>query len=50
MIACFQEYVPTSQANLVRSLFYLVEMLMKGPCDEEDAAENRHLRTWMIVS
>ena len=46
----FQEYVPTSAANLVRSHMYMVEMLMSDGCNAEDAVENRHLRTWCIVS
>lgn len=29
---------------------YLIEMLMKAPSEAEDVAENRHLRTWLIVS
>jgi hypothetical protein len=39
-----------SYTNLVRSLMYLIEMLMKAPSEAEDVAENRHLRTWLIVS
>ena len=35
---------------MVRSLMYLVEMLLTAPCSAEDANENRHLRTWLIVS
>lgn len=37
-------------SNMVRSFMYWVEMLMAEPCEKEDVAENRHLRTWLIVS
>ena len=46
---CFQEYLSSGNANLVRSLMYMIEMLMKEACEKEDAHENRHLRTWLIV-
>ena len=46
----FQEYVPTQAANLVRSLMYFVELLLKEPSEAEDAAENRHMRNWIVVS
>ncbi len=45
-----REYVQTSQINLIRSFMYLVEILLTEPCEAEDVADNRHLRTWLLVS
>ncbi len=45
----FQEYTPTSESNLVMSLMRLVEMQMIDPCAAEDAKDNRHLKTWLMV-
>ena len=32
------------------SFMKLVEMLMKEACDDPEASENRHMRTWLMVS
>lgn len=45
----FQEYVPTSPSMLVSSLMRLISMLMHEACQNPEAAENRHLRTWLTV-
>ena len=44
-----QEYVTSMQANLVRSLMNLIEMLVKEAALKEDAKENKHLRVWLTV-
>lgn len=44
-----QEYVTSMQANLVRSLMNLVEMLIKEAATKEDAKENKHIRVWLTV-
>ena len=45
-----QEYCPTSETNLVVSLMNLVDMQMIEACEAEDAKENRHLKTWLMVN
>ena len=50
MTVGIQEYSPAGQANQVSSLMWLIDMLMHEAITKEDAAENRHLRTWLTVS
>ena len=53
IVACglaVQEYSPAGQANQVSSLMWLIDMQMDDAITKEDAADNRHLRTWLIVS
>lgn len=45
-----QEYVPTSPANLVRSLMYLIDMLMHESINKDDAADNKHIKVYLVVS
>ena len=40
----------TGQANVVYSMMRLVQLLMHEACEHEDAAENRHMRTWLSAS
>ena len=45
------ELVPTSEANLTRSLMYMFDMMMSSAVEDEKAArENKNLRVWMTVS
>ncbi|KAL8620603.1 hypothetical protein ACOMHN_017884 [Nucella lapillus] len=43
-----REYSPAGQANQVSSLMHLIDMLMHEAINKEDAADNKHLRTWLI--
>nr|KAG5708500.1 hypothetical protein BaRGS_026227 [Batillaria attramentaria] len=43
-----REYSPAGQANLVSSLMWLIDMLMHEAINKEDAADNKHLRNWLI--
>lgn len=45
-----KEYVTSMQANLVRSLMNLIEMLVDEAAKKEDAKENKHLRVWLTVT
>ena len=43
--------MPTSEANLTRSLMYMFDMMMSSAVEDEKAArENKNLRVWMTVS
>ncbi|CAI8001099.1 Dynein heavy chain 7, axonemal, partial [Geodia barretti] len=43
-----KELVPTSEANLTRSLMYMFDMMMSSAVEDEKAArENKNLRVWM---
>ena len=42
--------MPTSEANLTRSLMYMIDMMMSSAVEDEKAAkENKNLRVWIIV-
>ncbi|XP_071083415.1 dynein axonemal heavy chain 12-like isoform X1 [Haliotis cracherodii] len=43
-----KEYVPTSPANLVRSLMYLIDMLMHESINKDDAADNKHIKVYLV--
>ena len=42
-----QELVATSNSNLVRSLMYLFEMLMKDICEDEAAIKDKNMKIWI---
>lgn len=43
--------MPTGDSNLVKSMLSWVSMLLHEHCqNEEEAAKNKHLKHWMIVS
>ena len=45
-----QELVPTSDSNVVRSLMYMFEILMKEASeDEKTARDNKNLKIWIVV-
>ena len=44
-----QEYVQSKQANQVRSLMYMIDMLMHDALAKEDASDNKHIRNWVMV-
>ena len=47
----FIELVPTSEANLTRSLMYMFDMMMSSAVKDVKAAkENKNLRVWITVS
>ncbi|XP_069101059.1 dynein axonemal heavy chain 12-like isoform X1 [Argopecten irradians] len=43
-----KEYIGSKESNQVRSLMYLIDMLIAEPLSQPDVDENRHLRTWII--
>ncbi|XP_021341821.1 dynein heavy chain 12, axonemal-like isoform X1 [Mizuhopecten yessoensis] len=45
-----KEYIGSKESNQVRSLMYLVDMLMAESLSQKDVDENRHLRTWITSS
>ena len=45
----FQEYIGSKQANQVRSLMYMIDMLMSETLTKEDANENKHVRNYAMV-
>ncbi|XP_059163826.1 dynein axonemal heavy chain 12-like isoform X1 [Physella acuta] len=45
-----KEYVQGSPANQTKSLMYMIDMLMYDGISAEDAAENRHLKTWLSAA
>ena len=46
-----KELVYTGDSNLVKSLLCWVSMLMHKPCeDEQEAAKNKNLKHWLVVS
>lgn len=44
-----QELVATSNSNLTRSMMYLFEMLMSDILEDEKAAKDKNLRSWIMV-
>ena len=44
-----QELVATSDSNLTRSMMYLFEMLMSDILEDEKAAKDKNLRSWIMV-
>lgn len=44
-----REYVSAGQANSVKSLMNLFDMLMDEAINKEDAAHNKHIRTYIQV-
>lgn len=47
---CLQEYIPSKPSNAVRSLMYLIDMLLHEAINAPDAEHNKAIRTWAIVS
>lgn len=45
-----REYSPAGQANLVSSLMWLIDMQMHESINKEDAADNKHLKSWLTGS
>ena len=43
-------YTPSGQSNLIRSLMYLVEMLLHDAAIQADQEENKHLHVWLITA
>ena len=39
----------TSDSNLTRSMMYLFEMLMSDILEDETAAKDKNLRSWIMV-
>lgn len=44
-----QEYISSKQANQVRSLMYMIDMLMTETLTKEDANENKHVKNYAMV-
>uniref|UniRef100_A0A2C9M9T7 Uncharacterized protein n=1 Tax=Biomphalaria glabrata TaxID=6526 RepID=A0A2C9M9T7_BIOGL len=45
-----KEYVQGSAANQTKSLMFLIDMLMHEGIHAEDAAENKHLKSWLVAA
>ena len=45
----FQEYIPSKPSHVVRSLMYLIDMLLAEAL-EHDPEDNRNLHSWIVVS
>lgn len=49
-IIYLQEYISSKQANQVRSLMYMIDMLMTETLSKEDANENKHIKNYSMVN
>lgn len=50
IIIYLQEYISSKQANQVRSLMYMIDMLMTETLSKEDANENKHIKNYSMVN
>ena len=49
ILISLQEYIPSKPSHVVRSLMYLIDMLLAEALDH-DPEDNRNLHTWIVVS
>ena len=49
VLISLQEYIPSKPSHVVRSLMYLIDMLLADALDH-DPEDNRNLHTWIVVS
>eukprot|EP00105_Crassostrea_gigas_P043640 XP_019927788.1 PREDICTED: dynein heavy chain 12, axonemal isoform X3 [Crassostrea gigas] len=45
-----KEYISSKQANQVRSLMYMIDMLMTETLSKEDANENKHIKNYSMCA
>ncbi|KAL3853467.1 hypothetical protein ACJMK2_017003 [Sinanodonta woodiana] len=43
-----KEYIPSKISNVVRSLMYMMDMLLSEPLNAADVDENKQLKTWAV--